>query len=797
LTPAEYVRRTAAGEDFPSEALLDRALTSWLQAGYSVALDRLASRLIQEHGDTMLRDILYGFAGDASLRAARQLANAIRANTAGDRDMGYRLASDASFLFHAVSNQAGELRAREEVVYALSRSFRSTECLEESSLLLRALGNRYPWMQAQVLLARATCTGRMSDIGSEFVLKRRAIQIAETHRYSVLTLRAIGLMAGARTLVDDLEAAQREDYDGLQRYWNGIYPPLRAYQFYSDLSEIAKKEGHWNMGYETSSEAVPMIQSAGNRATEAMARYRLAMFAGLLGKPVEASAQTRYADQLLAEFGNSSSASTLRAESLIQMAQAYQDQGEFQHAQVVLEAIRDRDIESALLLKLAFYRLRGQVAQHLNQTVRAQQSFETAYRVAESALRTVRSPRDRATWQAEAAPLHRQLVRLVIEEENAPERALAIWEKFRSDSAGLGESGADSVDSIRAFAKSLRRVTVLSLVQFEDYLGGWLIDDRGIYPFRAAVSAVRAKQACEEFLMLASTPGSDILLLRNKAASLFSTILGPVKGMLESGRVLAIEPDGPCSAIPFEALIGDDGAYLAEHFTILTSPGTLALDRWRRSTSPLTSAARMLIAADPHLDDDLASEYPELPDARREGEAVARLFPRATLFTAGSATVDAIRESLGEADIFHFAGHGVGTSGNGVLLLAASEKASGVGYFGSSQVAASGLRCRLAFLSACYSGAGTRLGVFNPDGLVQAFWRAGTQNIVATRWAVDSHVAFEIVTRFYPLVLGGMSPAEALRVSTGDIRRSYPHPAFWAGFEVYGSPFPTNTERRK
>jgi CHAT domain-containing protein len=102
-------------------------------------------------------------------------------------------------------------------------------------------------------------------------------------------------------------------------------------------------------------------------------------------------------------------------------------------------------------------------------------------------------------------------------------------------------------------------------------------------------------------------------------------------------------------------------------------------------------------------------------------------------------------------------------------------------------------------LSACYSGAGARRGVLNPDGLVQAFWRAGTPDVVATRWAVDSHAAFEIVTRFYPFLLRGSSPAAALSAAARDVRRqpAYRHPALWAGFEVYGSPFPTPTETRQ
>ena len=747
----------------------------------------------------MLKDILRDLSHETSRTAAQSLSRAIAANNAGDRDTGYQLASDASTTFHAAGDRAAELRAREEKLYALSRSFRSSPCLDQSSLLLRDLGDQYPWMQVQTLLARATCTGRLGDIGSEFALKRRAIQVAETHHYDILTLRTIGLMATASTLVDDLSAAEREDYDGLRRFWNGVYPPLRAYQFYSDLSEIAKKENHWTTGYETSSEAVPMIQRSGNRATEAMARYRLAMFAGLTGRSAEAGEQMHQADALLAKSGNASSTANLRAESLLQMAQAYLQQDQLGQAHAALEAIHDQDVQPALLLKLAYYRLRGELAQRTHKAALAGESFETAYQVAESALRTVHSPRDRANWEAEAAPLYRQLVRVILDDKKDPGRALAIWEKFRSDSAGLGQSGAGDVDALRKFAATLHDVSVLSLVQFPDSLAGWLVDDRGITPFRAPLSAPQAKQACEEFFDSTSNPASDLSSVTRQGARLYNAILGPVKGKLESGRTLAIEPDGPCSAIPFEALVGDDGAWLADHFTILTSPGTVALDRWRSISSSLTVSARTVVAADPRLEGDVASEYPELPDARREGDAVARIFPHASLFTARDATIPAVTRSLGDADIFHFAGHGILANGNGALLFAASPQASGAGYFDAGQLEAAPVRCRLAVLSACYSGAGARRGVLNPDGLVQAFWRAGTPDVVATRWAVDSRATFEIVTRFYPFLLRGSSPAAALSAAAAGVRRlqNYRHPAFWAGFEVYGSPFPPKTETTK
>ena len=46
---------------------------------------------------------------------------------------------------------------------------------------------------------------------------------------------------------------------GLQEYWAGQYPVIRAYQFYSDLSFNAEAAKLWHMTYAADQEAVGAI----------------------------------------------------------------------------------------------------------------------------------------------------------------------------------------------------------------------------------------------------------------------------------------------------------------------------------------------------------------------------------------------------------------------------------------------------------------------------------------------------------------------------------------------------------
>jgi CHAT domain-containing protein len=154
------------------------------------------------------------------------------------------------------------------------------------------------------------------------------------------------------------------------------------------------------------------------------------------------------------------------------------------------------------------------------------------------------------------------------------------------------------------------------------------------------------------------------------------------------------------------------------------------------------------------------------------------------------ATLEAVQDALREADVFHFSGHGVSTSDDGTLLLSPVDSSSGATLLNSEHLEGNALRCRLAVLSACHTAVGERFGPFNPHSLVQAFWRAGVPTVLATRWAVDSRVARRIVDMFYARLLEGTEPPIALQSAVVSIRgdRAFQHPAYWAGFHVFGSP---------
>src|SRR5262249_55184288 len=147
-------------------------------------------------------------------------------------------------------------------------------------------------------------------------------------------------------------------------------------------------------------------------------------------------------------------------------------------------------------------------------------------------------------------------------------------------------------------------------------------------------------------------------------------------------------------------------------------------------------------------------------------------------------TPRSVASHLPEAELFHFTGH-ARFDGESARLVLAGEGA----LMDSRAIEKSAKRCRLAVLSACSTAASERDGPWNVKSLVQAFWRAGTPQVIASRWEVDSAITAQLFTEFYTHLLRGDHAPESLRRAAAAIRgrSESAHPFFWAAFHVFGA----------
>ncbi len=220
-----------------------------------------------------------------------------------------------------------------------------------------------------------------------------------------------------------------------------------------------------------------------------------------------------------------------------------------------------------------------------------------------------------------------------------------------------------------------------------------------------------------------------------------------------------------------------------------------------------------------------------LPGTRQEAEAIQRLLPQAQLFLGPAATKERLLD-LPTPGILHLATHGFfledepeptasraighfGALGEDTLaprspdpllrsgLVLAGALAPAPSGSSPSQVSPetalvtalelAGLNLwgtQLVVLSACDTGRGdVKLGQ-GVYGLRRALFVAGAETVVTSLWKVNDETTRALMEAYYRNLLAGQGRATALREAMRELRRTQPHPHYWAPFIAMGRDTP-------
>jgi CHAT domain-containing protein/Tfp pilus assembly protein PilF len=220
-----------------------------------------------------------------------------------------------------------------------------------------------------------------------------------------------------------------------------------------------------------------------------------------------------------------------------------------------------------------------------------------------------------------------------------------------------------------------------------------------------------------------------------------------------------------------------------------------------------------------------------LPGTRQEAEAIQRLFPQAQLFLGSEATKERLLQ-LPPPAVLHVATHGFfledapPPSGSRALghipALGKDTRASlppdpllrsGLVLAGASAPAPSGSNpaplsierslvtalelagvnlwgTQLVVLSACDTGRGDiKLGQ-GVYGLRRAFLVAGAETVVMSLWKVNDDTTRQLMEAYYRHLLAEQGRTTALREAMRELRRTQPHPHYWAPFLAMGRETP-------
>ncbi len=301
----------------------------------------------------------------------------------------------------------------------------------------------------------------------------------------------------------------------------------------------------------------------------------------------------------------------------------------------------------------------------------------------------------------------------------------------------------------------------------------FIVKRNGIWAKR--LSLKKPDESVQLFRKLLSNPGS--VGYQQQSRILYDQLITPVADLLTE-RVVIV-PHGLLHYLSFVALQGTNG-YLLDQHIIRMLPAAGILKYLKTDTQSYTTTA--LILGNPDRGDNRFN----LQHAQEEAEAIAALMPDATLLLGNMATVSAITQSNGRFKRLHIAAHGIfdaETPMDSALMLA--KEASNDGLLRASDLYRLNLNADLVTLSACETALSKIAKGDDLLGFTRGFLYAGTRSIVASLWKVDDLATKELMVAFYQN-LERMDKATALAKAQRSSKIKYPHPFYWAAFQLTG-----------
>lgn len=261
--------------------------------------------------------------------------------------------------------------------------------------------------------------------------------------------------------------------------------------------------------------------------------------------------------------------------------------------------------------------------------------------------------------------------------------------------------------------------------------------------------------------------------------ALYARLWQPLEGDVTTRNVIVVA-HGVLHYLPFAALQRADGSFFVDRHSVRLLPSASVLKFLKPAL--VRKQASVLAFGNP----DLGDPKLDLQFAEEEAKTVTRLYPASKLFTRKAASETAFKQSAASYSRIHFASHGKFhaeaplTSG---LYLAGDAANDGLLTVG--ELYSMSINVDLVTLSACETGLGKIANGDDVVGLTRGFLYAGSRAIVASLWSVDDKATAELMQAFYKNLVS-LDKSESLRQAQIKTRQTYPHPYYWAAFQLTG-----------
>jgi CHAT domain-containing protein len=325
---------------------------------------------------------------------------------------------------------------------------------------------------------------------------------------------------------------------------------------------------------------------------------------------------------------------------------------------------------------------------------------------------------------------------------------------------------------------------IQSRIPEDEALLEYYYDEKAVYAFvltRAGLQARKLEVAGME---------ADIRALRQAienprnddyqatARKLHARLIAPLNDLI-AGKKLLIVAHGALHYMPFAAL-HDGAAFLLEKHSLRFLPSASVI-RYLRVSQP-GNRAGVLAFGNP----DLGDPRFDLRFAQDEAVAIVQKVPQSRALLRKEASVSAFSQFASGFSTLHFATHGEFNSDaplRSALMLAKEGDSDGL--LTVSRLYSTRIAADLVTLSACETGLGKIASGDDVVGLTRGFLYAGASTVVASLWKVDDQATAALMTGFYDELKGG-DKREALRKAQLAAREKFPHPFFWAAFQLTG-----------
>ena len=483
------------------------------------------------------------------------------------------------------------------------------------------------------------------------------------------------------------------------------------------------------------------------------------------------------------------------AQTLGVLGQIYEQSQNFSDAQTLTtEAIAlaqvERDYDVAYRWQWQLGRIL--VARHdRSGAVNAYQSALATLDILRRDLAAV-NPDIQFAFQDSIEPVHRQLVKLLLEEDSEPDVEIDRLDMARQTLERLQLAELDNffraacIDSVPVAIEDVDAdAAVIYPIVLSDRLELLLhLPGQPLKQVSVDISSEDISRTVDRARLAFGQRTSPRYL--PLAQQLYDWIVRPIAPDLsESGvRTLVFVPDGVLRNVPMGAL-HDGERYLLETYAIAVSPGLELLP-----PAPIDiPEARILTAG--------------LSQPRQGFTGLAHVIAELDKINANLSgrslrdrdfTQQSLQSAMGDDQFsfVHIATHGQFSSQLDRTFLLAWDDTIDINQLRSLIVSSDFSRERpldLLVLSACETAAGDRQAALGLAGIAT---RSGARSTVATLWKVSDEMTANIVDRFYQnLVVDGMTKAKALQqaqlalYNEADAERK--HPFYWGSFVLVGN----------